>query len=135
MVDTDPGIFEDLARVPEVRVVDAADLDARLQGADTPFVVRGLVKDWPLVEAGRRSSREARAYLLRHHRDMAFTVAVGELGGDGRLFYDADMAMNFRTLRAKLPDIFQRMDAVEGRAGRPGLSFLDRHASVLRRAA
>lgn len=129
MADTDAGIFENLARVPEVQVVDAADLDARLKGADKPFLVRGLAKDWPLVAAGRRSSREARAYLLRHHRDMPFTVAVGDPGGNGRLFYDAEMAMNFRTLRAKLPDIFQRMDAMEGRAEAPPvyLSSIDMH--------
>ena len=70
MVEADPGIFAGLAAVPEVAVADMAELDARLRIADKPFVVRGLVKDWPLVEAGRRSSRDARAYLLRHHRGM-----------------------------------------------------------------
>jgi hypothetical protein len=119
MAEADPGVFKNLAKVREVEFADAAELDGLLRAADAPLVLRGLVKDWPLVRAGRRSSREARAYLLRHHRDTAFTVAVGEPGGDGRLFYDAGMAMNFRTLRAKLPDIFQRIDAIEGKAGAP----------------
>ncbi len=70
MTEADRGVFKDSADVPEIRVADAVELDARLRAADTPFVVRGLIKDWPLVDAGRRSSREARAYLLRHHRDI-----------------------------------------------------------------
>ena len=129
MAEADPGIFAGLAQVPEIEVTDAADLDARLRDATTPFVVRGLIKDWPLVEAGRRSSRDARAYLLQHHRDLAFTVSVGEQGSDGRLFYDAAMAMNFRTLRASLPDIFQRIDSIEGQAGAPPvyLASIDMH--------
>ena len=129
VADADPGIFAGMASVPEVGVVDAADLDSRLRAADTPFVVRGLVKNWPLVEAGRRSGREARAYLLDHHRDLAFTVSVGTPGSDGRLFYDNAMAMNFQTLRATLPDIFQRIDAIEGKAGAPPvyLASIDMH--------
>ena len=129
MTEVDRGVFKDSADVAEIRIADAVELDALLRASDRPFVVRGLIKDWPLVDAGRRSSREARAYLLRHHRDTAFTVAIGEPGGNGRLFYDAAMAMNFRTLRAKLPDIFQRIDAIEGQDGAPPvyLASIDMH--------
>ena len=115
MAEADPGIFDTIARIPEVTVADAADLDRKLREADTPFVVRGLVADWPLVEAGRASGRDARDYLLRRRRDRPFTVSVGEPGSDGRLFYDAAMAMNFRSLRAKLPEIFAKIDEVEAR--------------------
>ncbi|KQT32853.1 cupin [Sphingomonas sp. Leaf412] len=97
------------------------DLDRRLRDADRPFVVRGLVAHWPLVQAGRRSARDARAYLLRHHRDRAFAVSVGAPGSGGRLFYDAAMRMNFREARATLPDIFARIDASEGRDDAPAV--------------
>ena len=113
MAEADPAILAGIARVPEVAVAGAADLDRRLRAATTPFVVRGLVADWPLVQAARRSGAEARAYLLRHHRDLAFTASVGQPGDDGRLFYDDAMAMNFRMVRAKLPEIFAKIDAIE----------------------
>ena len=108
-----------LASLPRVAEVGPADLDARLREASAPFVVRGLVADWPLVEAGRRSAKAARDYLLSLHRDRPFTVSVGNEGGDGRLFYDEAMGMNFRIARAGLPDIFRRLDAEEGRAEAP----------------
>ena len=55
---SDLGVFGSLARVREVTVADAAELDRLLYGSE-PFIVRGLVSDWPLVEAGRRSARRA----------------------------------------------------------------------------
>src|SRR3546814_1643858 len=92
------GAFIDrLARVPERLWDRGAGLDALLEGAREPFVLRGLVADWPLVEAGKRSARDARAYLLDHARDRPFKVSIGAPGHDGRLFYDAEMEMNFRS--------------------------------------
>lgn len=100
--------------VPEERVADAAALDRLLAAATEPFVIRGLVADWPLVRAAKRSGREARDYLLALRRDVPFTVSVGAEGDDGRLFYDEGMAMNFATVQAKLPEVFARIDAEEG---------------------
>jgi hypothetical protein len=116
MAEADPGTLQGLAPILEVAVVDAADLDAKLRAAEGPFVVRGLAADWPLVEAGRKSGRDARDYLLRRRRDLPFTVSVGAPGSEGRMFYDEAMGMNFRTRRAKLPEIFAQIDAGEGRA-------------------
>ena len=115
MAEADPGIFAAMASVEERQIANAAELDAALRGADRPFIVRGLVSDWPLVAAGRQSAAAARHYLLDHARDMDFTVTAGPPGADGRMFYDDAMGMNFRTLRARLPEIFARMDAGEGR--------------------
>ena len=103
-----------LPPVPEERVADATALDRLLADATEPFVIRGLVADWPLVRAAKRSGRAARDYLLALRRDVPFTASVGSEGGDGRLFYDAAMQMNFATVQAKLPEIFARIDAEEG---------------------
>ncbi|MFL9839493.1 cupin-like domain-containing protein [Sphingomonas sp. ST-64] len=129
MADADPGTLAGLAQVREVEAADAPALDALLREATAPFVVRGLVRDWPLVQAGLESARAARDYLLRHRRDAQFTVAVGAPGSDGRLFYDAAMGMNFRTLRAKLPEIFAKIDADEGDPAAPPiyLASIDVH--------
>jgi hypothetical protein len=129
MAEADPALFKALAAVPEVTVADAAALDTLLREADRPFVVRGLVADWPLVQAGRRSNRDARAYLLERHRDIPFAVSVGSPASGGRLFYDDAMGMNFHMLRARLSEIFAKIDANEGRAEAPPiyLASIDMH--------
>ncbi|PXA97962.1 cupin [Nostoc sp. 3335mG] len=123
MAEADCDIFAQLASVPEVTVSNAAQLDAQLRSATAPFVVRGLVKDWPLVQAGLRSSRDARNYLLQHRRNRPFTVSVGAAGEDGRLFYDAAMAMNFVTVQGDLPEVFADIDRLEAK-GDPRAIYL-----------
>ena len=130
MADGAPDIFARLPRVAEADVVGAEALDARLREASQPFVVRGLVEDWPLVAAGRRSSGDARAYIAAHGRDRLFAVSVTDPRADGRLFYDNDMAMNFRSSKGKLPDIFAKMAEFEGKPHAPTiyLGSIDVHA-------
>lgn len=108
-----------LPAVAERVAPDAAALDALLTGARAPFVVRGLVRDWPLVQAGLASPRAARAYLLERARPVPFTVSIAGPGNGGRLFYDAAMAMNFSVARGRLVDIFGGIDANEDRADPP----------------
>lgn len=102
-------------------MADAAALDALLRQSDTPFVVRGLVADWPLVAAGQQSAQAARDYLVQHDRARAFSVSVGMTGGDGRLFYDDAMGMNFRMMKAALPEIFAKMAQGEDDPNAPTL--------------
>lgn len=113
MAERDGPIHDRLARVPEREWQKGAGLDALLKEAREPFVLRGLVADWPLVAAGRESARAARRYLLDRARDRPFSVSIGPPGHDGRLFYDADMAMNFRSGTGKLSDIFAGIDSAE----------------------
>jgi hypothetical protein len=129
VAEADLGIFSGSAPIDELTISGPAGLDAALRTAKAPFVVRGLVRDWPLVQAGMRSGREARAYILDHHRDRPFTVSVGAPGSSERLFYDEAMGMNFRTVRAKLPDVFSDIDTLEAKGeARPiYLASIDLH--------
>jgi hypothetical protein len=112
VADADPR-WSEPTPIAEVEVADAAELDRRLREATEPFVVRGLVAGWPLVQAARRSGQAARDYILAHARDVPFTVSVGTPESGGRLFYDEAMAMNFATVRAKLGDVFARIAQTE----------------------
>lgn len=107
--------------VEERVAADPAALDALLKSARLPFVIRGLVAHWPLVQAGLQSARSVRAYLLARARDVPFSVSVGPPGHDGRMFYDTEMAMNFQMARGKLADIFGSIDANEHRADPPSM--------------
>lgn len=108
-----------LPPVAELAASDAAGLDAAIASADRPFLVRGLVAGWPLVRAAQRSARDAREHLLAHARERDFAVSMGGPQSDGRLFYDADMQMNFRMGHGRLDKIFAGFDAAEDRAEVP----------------
>lgn len=118
--------FSALPRVAE-EAVAPAELDARLQGADTPFVVRGLARDWPLVRAGLESADSAREYLIAHARERAFPVNIGMPGGGERLFYDEAMGVNFRMAQGPLGPILSGICANENKPDAPAvyLSSID----------
>lgn len=100
----------------------ASELDKHLKTAAAPFVVRGIARDWPLVRSGiEEGGAGARAYLLRHARDRRFEVNIGQPGQGGRLFYDEQMAMNFRMGKASLTDIFAGIDANTDKPDAPAI--------------
>lgn len=106
------AIVSGIAPVVEVDGLDAAELDSKLKSSSTPFIARGLAKNWPLVRIGvENGGKAARDYLLRFARDRAFEVNVGLPGQGGRLFYDEQMQMNFRMGHASLADIFAGIEA------------------------
>lgn len=119
MAEADTSIFADLPSVVEREARNAAELDVLLKGTREPFVVRGLVADWPLVKAGIRSSKAAREHLLTHARNVPFTISLGPPGHGGRMFYTDDMGMNFKEGRGKLADIFAGFEKHESEAQPP----------------
>jgi len=102
--------------LPPVREVAAADLPGLIASGQEPFVVRGLVRDWPLVAAGLASAKEARSYLAAHARPVDLPVSIADPDKGGRLFYDEAMDVNFRMGTGRLADIFAGFDKAEGRA-------------------
>lgn len=109
-----------LPRVAEEQL-SPGELDARLAGARTPFVVRGLARDWPLVRAGQESADAARRYLVEQRRERSFPANIGEPGGGDRLFYDAAMGMNFRMAQGPLE---QFLDAMAQAGEDPGAAVI-----------
>lgn len=119
MAEADPSIFPALSVVPERIVRDEAELDALLKSAREPFLVRGLVASWPLVKAGLKSNSAARTYLVDRARPVQFAISLGPPEHNGRMFYDEEMAMNFRMGKGKLSEIFAGFEKHEAQPGAP----------------
>ncbi|OYQ27191.1 cupin [Sandarakinorhabdus cyanobacteriorum] len=114
------AILDRLPRVAEV-AVPAAGLADRLTGATTPFVVRGLAADWPLVQAAGQGGAAVRALLARQARPRGFPASIASQAGDARLFYTDAMAMNFRMDMAPLAQWLAAMAEAETDPAQPTL--------------
>ncbi len=112
------NIFEALKPISEISASSMAEIEPYL-AERKPFVVRGLVRDWPLVEAGRKSGKAARDYLESKAVDRPFSVTMGSDEFNGRIFYRDDMSMNIQMGKARLPLIFERIDREETDAQQP----------------
>lgn len=68
-----------------------------------PVVMRGLVRDWPIVQAGRVSSEVFCQYLKRFDRGHGIPTTYAAPSTGGRLFYNEDLSgFNFRVAPARL---------------------------------
>lgn len=68
-----------------------------------PVVIRGLVRDWPVVRMAEVSHEELCQYLKRFDRGHQVDTAYGVPSIGGRLFYNGDMSgLNFRFEQARL---------------------------------
>lgn len=95
----------------ELAGIDAARVPWReLLEAGEPVVLRGLVKGWPLVEAGRRSAVEAIDYLLSFFNGRTVGAYFGAPEMQGRWFYDDELRdLNFESRRTPLDEVLEAL--------------------------
>jgi hypothetical protein len=93
--------------------IDLATFRGALIPSYRPMVLRGLVRNWPVVEAGLRSGGDAAAYLAGFDRGAPVDAFVGLPDIKGRFFYRDDMAgFNFERRRGPFRDVLRDIVAL-----------------------
>jgi hypothetical protein len=90
---------------------DALPLD-ELLAAEEPVVLRGLVRDWELTQAGRVSVADAMACLrgFDNHRPIQYSYGPPDIAG--RVFYTDDFsAINCEVRRGTLDELLDALAA------------------------
>jgi hypothetical protein len=90
------------APIPERLEADPEVLRRELIPGGKPCVMRGLVKDWPAVQAGRHSPQATVKYLARFDRGTPVDAIMTAPEVAGRVFYNEDMS-GFNFVRNRLP--------------------------------
>lgn len=107
------------AAIEELERYDAAHAIERLNGRETPLVLRGLCADWPLVQAAD-DAEAVEALLLKHYEGAPVTAFLGEAGNDGRIFYNDDVSsLNFKPTRTGLDAVLSRIREAAGQTPPP----------------
>jgi hypothetical protein len=72
-----------------------------------PVILKGLVKDWPLVKAGQESADKVMAQLELHDSKRPMLVYKGPPEIKGRFAYDETCTgFNFSSERSTIPEVF-----------------------------
>jgi hypothetical protein len=96
--------------VREVAGADRMALGAEILCATEPLILRGLVTDWPAVQAGLTSPAHADAYLRRFYRDASVVAMLGAPEIEGRFFYNDDLSgFNFAPVRVTLDAVLREL--------------------------
>jgi len=72
--------------------LDPAAIATEILQSGQPVLMRGLVRDWPLVRAGLKSDAEFCHYLRRFGGDTRVGLWRGEAAIQGRFFYNDDFS-------------------------------------------
>lgn len=85
---------------------------AALVAAGEPVVLRGIARDWELVQAGLRSTQEALAYLRGFDAGVPVQYSFGGPEIEGRPFYNDDFTqLNFEVRRGLLSQVLDDIAA------------------------
>lgn len=98
----------------KTRVIEGVAPDAipyaELLAEETPTILKGVVRDWPLTQCGLRSPETAMEYLVRFYQGRPVTGYSCAAEVRGRYFYNEDMTgLNFERARVQLTDYLDRI--------------------------
>jgi hypothetical protein len=80
--------------------------------SETPAILKGLARDWPLVRHGLQSPRQAMDYLKSFYSGKKIICYVGSPGIKGRFFYSEDMTgLNYSSEWVQLDAFLDRVGA------------------------
>ncbi len=83
---------------------------AALVAAGEPVVLRGIARDWGLVQAGLRSPQDALAYLRGFDAGLPVQYSFGGPEIEGRPFYNDDFTqLNFEVRRGLLTQVLEEI--------------------------
>jgi hypothetical protein len=83
-----------------------------------PVVIRGLVTNWPVVQAARTSPRALKDYLLPFDSGGRFETYFGDPAIAGKYYYNADLSgFNFERRNVRF---LEALEAIAEAVDRPG---------------
>ena len=102
------------APLPERSAVTPDQFREEIVPAGQPVILRGIVADWPLTQAARRSTAEAVDLLKSSATNQPVTISQLPPEARGRFFYQDDMRLlNFSEGRATFARFVDALRAVD----------------------
>lgn len=111
-----------IRQITEISALPQARFQAEIIPAYAPVVLRGIARDWPLVQAALRSDDEAVEYLLGFDRGATIEAFVGASAINGRFFYSDDMrSFNFERRKGGFADLLRYLLTIRERPDAPSV--------------
>lgn len=101
--------------VAELRGSQASDLPTRLSQATRPFVMRGILRQWPAVQAALDSPRALATMLLQHWQGAPVGLWEGAPSIQGQFGYNKQLqGLNFEKKAAPFDEVLRRLTQQAG---------------------
>ena len=96
----------------KVKVIEGCSVPVpdHVLNSTQPVVLKGLVGDWPIVQAGNQSQQSAVEYILKFYNGQPLVAFLGAPEFSGRMFYNDDMSgFNYQQVRGKLDELLAEL--------------------------
>ncbi|MFT6407828.1 MAG: hypothetical protein ACJAQ6_001243 [Arenicella sp.] len=96
--------------IKQLKSCSADAIPAEVLTSTEPLLLKGLVAEWPIVQAGKQSARAAADYIQGFDRDVPLTAYEGSADINGRIFYNEEFTgFNFSRTRQTLKQVLQKL--------------------------
>ncbi len=116
-------------KIQEWQNVDRAVFENEIVPANQPAVMRGLLRDWPAVQAGRESAASVVSYFKQFDNGSAVNAMVGPPQINGRFFYTDDYkGFNFGSESVSISKVLDTLLSLAENPEPPGIALQALHA-------
>jgi len=96
--------------VKEIRGISPHEMPDEILRSTQPLLLKGLVGDWPMVQAAKKSARDADLYLRQFNQDETVGAFFGEPNAQGRVYYNEDLSgFNYQPVIVKLDEVLDKL--------------------------
>lgn len=133
------SLIEKGQQVPVIESISVTQLPQLLRSLSAPVIFKGLVDQWPVVQAAKYSSQRFDEYLRQFKTSSPVTVYRAESQAQGRIFYNEDFSgFNFQVASLPLTQVLDLLREHLEAAGAPtfyvGSTLLERFLPEFREA-
>jgi hypothetical protein len=115
-------IKQSIQKITEITEATNQSLTSELLCSTTPVVLRGLIKDWPLVTQANMSNHAAQSYLRQHYNQKKIRTFSADAKHKGRFFYNDDLSgFNFSATTTTFDKVLDDLAEFEHQPNPPGL--------------
>lgn len=94
----------------EIRGISPHEMPDEILRSTQPLLLKGLVGDWPMVQAAKKSARDADLYLRQFNQDETVGAFFGEPNAQGRVYYNEDLSgFNYQPVIVKLDEVLDKL--------------------------
>jgi hypothetical protein len=97
-------------KVREIRDIGPGGLSDEILLSTEPLLLKGMVGDWPMVQAAKKSAQDADLYLRQFNQDETVGAFFGEPESQGRVYYNEDLSgFNYQPVIVKLEVVLDKL--------------------------
>lgn len=104
----------------EVINCESGNLPANFEELDKPYLLKGLVNNWPLVKAAKQSEDDGVSEILKYYNKNPVGAFLAHAEAGGRFFYNDNVdGFNFVQSNVYLDEILNKLLEIRGLDGAP----------------